>query len=45
MFDKYYKILNLNNNASEEEIKKSYKSLEQYGSLGSINKLMSFAEK
>ena len=27
MFDKYYKILNLNNNASEEEIKKSYKKL------------------
>ena len=27
------------------EIKKSYESLEQYGSLGSINKLMSFVEK
>ena len=27
MFDKYYKILELNNNATDEEIKKAYKKL------------------
>ena len=33
------------NSAFRIQIQKSYKSLEQYGSLGSINKLMSFVEK
>ena len=33
------------NSAFRIQIQKSYKSLEQYGSLGSINKLISFVEK